>query len=55
MRAYKAGHRQTATAGDVFQLGGVLVIHPEGRLLFRQVSTSAGDHADPATVLAALG
>ena len=55
MRAYRSGYRQTATAGDVFQLGGVLVVRPPGTLIFRQVSTSAGDHAEPSEILRALG
>ncbi len=54
MRAMRAGYKQTATKGDVFQLGGVVVVAPGGKLLFRQVSTSAGDHAEPADILAAL-
>lgn len=54
MRAHRAGFRQGSTQGDVFQLGGILVIDPKGKLLFRQASTSAGDHAEPEEILRAL-
>lgn len=55
MRAYNSGYRQTALQGDAMQLGGVLVIAPGGRLLFRQASTTAGDHARPEDILQSLG
>ena len=55
MRAHGSGYRQGALQGDAMQLGGVLVIAPGGRLLFRQASTSAGDHAEPQDILRALG
>jgi dehydrogenase/reductase SDR family protein 12 len=54
LRALRGGFRQGAVQGDPFQLGGVLVIRPDGALTFRHVSREAGDHASLAAVLAAL-
>jgi NAD(P)-dependent dehydrogenase (short-subunit alcohol dehydrogenase family) len=54
VRALRAGHRQTAVQGDVWQLGGVLVIRAGGRVVYRHASTEAGDHAPIEEVLAAL-
>ena len=53
-RALRSGHRQQAVQGDPWQLGGVLLVHPDGGLGFRQVSREAGDHADLDALLAAL-
>lgn len=53
-RAMKAGFRQGATEGDPWQQGGAFVIRPDGSLLYAQISVEAGDHADPAAMLAAL-
>jgi NAD(P)-dependent dehydrogenase (short-subunit alcohol dehydrogenase family) len=53
-RALRAGHRQTAVQGDVWQLGGVLVIRAGGEVAYRHASTEAGDHAPIEDVLAAL-
>ena len=54
VRAMKAGFRQGRTQGDAFQLGGVLVIAADGRVLFEHSDQTAGDHADVGSVLAAL-
>jgi hypothetical protein len=54
LRAGKEGNTQGRTAGDPWQLGGVFVIRPDGETIFEQRSDAAGDHADPAAVLAAL-
>jgi hypothetical protein len=54
LRALRAGQRQGATQGDPWQQGGTFVITPADRVLFAHVSQEAGDHADPAAVLAAL-
>jgi hypothetical protein len=53
-RAMKAGHRQTRTKGDPWQLGGVFVFAPGNRVLFEQRSATAGDHARVEDVAAAL-
>jgi hypothetical protein len=54
LRAFSSGARQTATKGHPFQQGGVLVIAPGDKVLFRHVSGAAGDHAPLERVLAAL-
>ncbi len=54
LRAFRQGHRQTATQGDPLQQGGVFVIAPGGRLLFAYRSREAGDHPDPRDILRAL-
>ena len=54
LRALRAGQRQGATQGDPWQQGGVFVITPDDRVLFAHVSQEAGDHPDPADVVAAL-
>ena len=46
------GHRSPDQ--DMRQLGGAFVILPGGRVVFEQRSDAAGDHADPAAVIAAL-
>ena len=53
-RAIQGGYRQGMTAGDPWQQGGVLVIHTDGRLLYRHVDDGAGDHAPVEDALAAL-
>jgi NAD(P)-dependent dehydrogenase (short-subunit alcohol dehydrogenase family) len=53
-RALWAGHRQRDVQGDVFQLGGVLVIGSGGALRYRYASHEAGDHPPVAAVLDAL-
>ena len=55
VRAMKEGHFQGATQGDPWQLGGVFVLAPGGQVRYEQRSAVAGDHADPAAILAALG
>lgn len=54
VRALRKGFRQTAVAGDPWQLGGAFVISPDGTTRFAQVSREAGDHASLADLLAAL-
>ena len=54
-RALRGGFRQEGIQGDPWQQGGVLVINPAGTVLFQHVSEAAGDHPDPARVVAALG
>ncbi|MEZ4471490.1 MAG: AhpC/TSA family protein [bacterium] len=53
-RALKEGFRQGRTQGDPWQQGGVLIILPPGEVAFEHVDQGAGDHLDPASVLAAL-
>lgn len=54
IRAWREGHRQSATKGDPWQNGGVFVIAPPDRVLYEQRSDAAGDHAPLDDVLAAL-
>ncbi len=54
LRALRGGHRQRAVQGDPFQLGGVLVIQPGGRITFRHVSREAGDAPSLDAMLAGL-
>ncbi|MFQ5457378.1 MAG: SelL-related redox protein [Myxococcota bacterium] len=53
-RALGGGNVATAILGDPWQQGGVFVITPRDKVLFAQQSKEAGDHADPADILAAL-
>ena len=54
LRARRAGFRQVGVQGDALQLGGVFVLHPDGRVPFTYVSSAPGDHPDPSAILAAL-
>ena len=54
VRAFQKGFRQTSTKGDPWQQGGTLVVRPDGTLIFEHISSTAGDHAAVADVLAAL-
>jgi len=42
------------TQGDAWQLGGVLVVLPDGRVPYRYLSAVAGDHPPVSGVLTAL-
>ena len=53
-RALQAGYRQNSVEGDPWQLGGVFVVRPGGELLYAYRSREAGDHPEPADLLAAL-
>jgi hypothetical protein len=55
LRALRSGQFQGATQGDPWQQGGVFVIEPGNKVRFAYVSEEAGDHPDPADVVAALG
>lgn len=45
---------QTRTIGDAGQLGGALVIAPDGRVTWSHMSNDAGDNASPEEILAAV-
>jgi len=55
LRAMRQGHRQGSLQGSPLQQGGALVIDRGGRLLYRFVSGTGGDHPDPAQLVGALG
>lgn len=44
-------HPQRRTAGDPFQLGGAILVRPDGEVTWRFVSDAAGDHPPIATLL----
>jgi len=45
---------QGRTIGDANQLGGAMVIRPDGKVAWSHMSTDAGDNASPDEILAAL-
>ena len=45
---------QTRTIGDANQLGGALVVAPDGRITWSHMSKDAGDNATPEEILAAV-
>jgi peroxiredoxin len=49
--AFAAGFRQSKTAGDPLQQGGVVVMGPGGIERYRHISRFAGDHPGPAEIL----
>ncbi len=53
-RAHKKGFHQTATRGDPWQQGGVLVVERGGRLGYVHRDSEAGDLAPNEEILAAV-
>jgi AhpC/TSA antioxidant enzyme len=45
---------QTRTIGDTAQLGGALVVLPDGSIPWSHMSSDAGDNAPPEEILAAV-
>ena len=45
---------QTRTVGNAAQLGGSLVIRPDGQVAWSHMSAKAGDNASPEEILAAV-
>ena len=54
LRALRTGFRPGSVRGDAWQLGGVVVVQPGGRIAYRYLSDTAGDHPPVVDVLAAL-
>jgi hypothetical protein len=54
LRALRSGARQSTTKGHPYQQGGLVVMAPGNRVLYKHISKAAGDHAPVADVLAAL-
>lgn len=52
--AYGEGFRQTRTAGDPWQLGGVLVVTADGEIVYEYASEFAGDHPRAGAILDAV-
>lgn len=48
------GHRQTSIEGDAWQQGGLLVMAPDGGILFLQRNRTAGDRPDVEGALRSL-
>jgi hypothetical protein len=45
---------QTRTVGNAAQLGGSLVVGPDGKVAWSHLSANAGDNASPEEILAAV-
>ena len=45
---------QTRTIGDAAQLGGSIVVRPDGNVVWSHMSDNAGDNASPQEILAAV-
>jgi hypothetical protein len=54
LRAFWRGHRQGRIQGDAWQLGGVVVLASDGRVLRAQRDAAGGDLLDLEAVLRAL-
>jgi len=54
VRAFLSGHQQKRKQGDALQQGGVMVVHPDGTVLFRHASRSSGDHPPLESIIAAV-
>lgn len=54
LEARRAGFKQGKIAGDVFQLGGAVVISREGEVLFEHSARHSADHVAPEDLVAAL-
>jgi prostamide/prostaglandin F2alpha synthase len=52
--AVRTGLRQGRTLGHPAQLGGAMVITPEGAVAWSHMSENAGDNASPEEILAAV-
>jgi hypothetical protein len=55
LRATRGGFLQGRTQGDAWQLGGVVVVRPDGTIAYRHASAEAGDHPPLDALLAAAG
>ena len=49
------GVRQGRTVGHPAQLGGAMLITPDGRVAWSHMSEDAGDNASPEDILSAIG
>ncbi len=50
----RSGRIQTRTVGNAAQLGGSLVIRPDGDVVWSHMSAHAGDNASPEQILVAV-
>lgn len=51
----RRGFKQGKTQGDATQQGGVVVVAPDGKVLYHHVSKHPGDNAKPEDIVRALG
>jgi len=54
LQAWRNGFQQTGKKGDATQLGGTLIVRPDGSIPYLHRSAYAGDTPKPATILNAL-
>ena len=54
LTSIRTGLMQTRTIGHPAQLGGAMVIAPDGRVVWSRMSKDASDNAPPKEILAAL-
>jgi hypothetical protein len=54
VRAFRRGHRQTRTRGDNWQMGGTVVVTPDGELRYVHRADSPGDMPSSSDLVAAL-
>jgi peroxiredoxin len=50
----RTGRMQTRTVGHPAQLGGAMVVAPDGRVLWSHMAQDASDNAEPEEILAAV-
>ena len=53
--AFKAGFMPGSLQGNALQLGGAIVVTPEGNIMYFFISSAAGDHPPVEELLAAVG
>ena len=54
LKAFARGGKQGLTQGDTWQQGGVMVVAPDGTVLYHHASKRPGDNASPDDIVAAL-
>jgi AhpC/TSA antioxidant enzyme len=54
MTTVRTGRLQTKTVGHPAQLGGAMVIAPDGRTVFSRMSQDASDNAEAEAIVAAI-
>lgn len=54
VRASRQGFSQKGVKGDPWQLGGVLLVLPGGRIAYRYLSDTSADHPPVGEILSAL-
>ena len=53
--AFKSGFKPGSLQGNALQLGGAIVVTPEGNITYFFISSAAGDHPPVEELLAAAG